>query len=79
MLNALSSPMILRFRINSHHVDSTQKGSRIECGTTSANDGAVPLLFNRNGLALDIRRVFGPLEQFFLSLPNILGLLDRRR
>jgi hypothetical protein len=61
------------------HLDSTQEDSRIECGTTFTNDGAVPFLFNRNGLALDVRRIFGPLEQFFLDLLNILGFLDRRR
>jgi hypothetical protein len=79
MLNAFSSPMILQARcMNTHHLSSIQENSRIEGGTTFADDGGVPLLFNRNGVALDIRCIFGPLKQFFLDLVNIFGFLDRR-
>ena len=62
-----------------HLLDNTQGDSRIECSSTFTDNGAVPLLSNRNGLALDIRRIFDPLKQLFLDFINILGFLDRRR
>jgi len=64
--------------IGTRSLGNERNDSRIKSSTTFADDSAVPLLFDCNDLAFHIRCIFGPLDQFLLSLLNVLGFLHRR-